>query len=63
MSKQLALSAGASIFAMVASVLVATHTPNAAARNEAGASAHASAPAGWEAVANLSPTSLPLITR
>lgn len=57
MSKQLALSAAASVFAMVAFVLVATPASNLA-RNEAGASAHASAPAGLEAVA-----SLPLIGR
>lgn len=57
MSKQLAISAAASIFAMVAFVLVATPASNVA-RIEAGASAFASAPAGVEAVA-----SLPLIGR
>ncbi|MES2700823.1 MAG: hypothetical protein V4647_14530 [Pseudomonadota bacterium] len=57
MSKQMAISAAASIFAMVAFVLVATPAANVA-RIEAGASAFASAPAGVEAVA-----SLPLIGR
>jgi hypothetical protein len=40
MSKQLAISAASSIFAMVACVLLAAPAPN-----EAGASAHAAAPA------------------
>jgi hypothetical protein len=57
MSKQLAISAAASVFAMVAFVLVSTPAANLGA-NEAGASAFAFAPAGVEAVA-----SLPLIGR
>jgi hypothetical protein len=54
MSKQLAISAAASVFAMVAFVLVAVPA-SVSASKETGASAHAFAP-GWEAV-----TSLPLI--
>lgn len=57
MSKQLAISAAASVFAMVAFVLVAVPA-SVPPGNETGASAPAFAPAGWEAVA-----SLPLINR
>jgi hypothetical protein len=48
MSKQFAISAAASIFAMVAVALLATPAPN-----EAGALAHAAAPAGLEAAVSL----------